>query len=295
MSSATILAEVVAQPAPPEEDRGIDAARWYDSARRPPPYIEELHEAWRYRDLLVQLVGRDLKIRYRRSVLGVIWTMLNPLLMMIVLTLVFSHLFRFQVANYPVYLLSATIMWMFISQSTTAAMSQLQWGSSLFSKIYVPRTIFALSAVGTQLVNFAIATVPLLAVTVILGVPLTPALVWLPIPMALAAIFAVGVGLLISSVALVFRDILEMYQIFLTAWYFLTPVMYPRSIVPDEYQAVIALNPIASLVDAFRQPIYAGIAPTAETLLTATAWSLALAVAGWIVFSARADQVAYRL
>src|SRR5881628_2098734 len=103
----------------------------YDSARRPAPPIEELQELWRYRSLVVQLVSRDIKTRYKRSVLGVAWTMLNPLMMMLVLTLVFSNLFRFSVQHYPVYMLSAQIMWTFFAQTTTAAMSNLIWGGSL--------------------------------------------------------------------------------------------------------------------------------------------------------------------
>ena len=118
----------------------------YDSANRPHPFWEELREIWRYRNLATQFVGRDIKTRYKRSFLGMAWTMLNPLLMMIVLTLVFSHLFRFELPRYPVYLLSALVLWNFFAQSTTAAMSQLVWGGALLTRIYMPRTIFAISS-----------------------------------------------------------------------------------------------------------------------------------------------------
>src|SRR5439155_19436287 len=133
-----------------------------DSARRPAPPIEELQELWRYRSLVVQLVSRDIKTRYKRSVLGVAWTMLNPLMMMLVLTLVFSNLFRFSVQHYPVYMLSAQIMWTFFAQTTTAAMSNLIWGGSLLTRIYMPRTVFAVAAVGTGMVNLLLSMCPLL-------------------------------------------------------------------------------------------------------------------------------------
>ncbi len=267
----------------------------YDSGRRSGRAVEELDAAWSYRDLLLQLIGRDIKIRYKRSVLGIVWTMLNPLMMMVVLTLVFSHLFRFELAHYPVYLLSGTLIWTFIAQGSTGAMSQLQWGSSLLAKIYLPRTIFALSAIGTQAVNLVIATVPLLALTVLLGIPVTPALLWLPVPMVLAAAFALGTGLLLSSVAVAFRDVIDMYQIVLSAWYFLTPVMYPRSILPPEYNWLVDLNPVYYLVESFRYPIYLGSAPPLEMLVPAALASLVSLAAGWVLFSARADEIAYRL
>lgn len=135
----------------------------YDSARRPPPAVEELQALWRYRDLVVQLVRRDLVARYKRSVLGIAWTMLNPLGMMLVLTLVFSHLFR-TVPAYPAYVLIGLMAWNFFAQSTVMAMRQLVWGGTLLQRIYMPRTTFAVSAVGTGLVNLVFAFIPLLVV-----------------------------------------------------------------------------------------------------------------------------------
>jgi ABC-type polysaccharide/polyol phosphate export permease len=267
----------------------------YDSAKRQLPLREELVEAWRYRDLIVQLVQRDVRTRYKRSVLGVAWTMLNPLLMMTVLTLVFSHLFRFEVRDYPVYLLSAQILWVFIAQTTTAAMSQLLWGGGLLSKIYVPRTVFALAAVGTGLVNLVISIVPLLLIAVAIQAPLGPSLLLLPIPIVLAAAFALGLGLLLSTIAVVCPDIVEMYQVFLTAWYFITPIMYPKTIIPEEYQWLLNLNPAYHLVEAFRAPVYAASSAGPNTMIAAGIASLATLVIGWIVFTARADEIPYEL
>jgi ABC-type polysaccharide/polyol phosphate export permease len=271
------------------------AASVYDSAKRPPPLREELIEAWRYRDLVVQLVQRDVRARYKRSILGVAWTMLNPLLMMTVLTLVFSHLFRFEVRDYPVYLLSAQILWVFIAQTTTAAMSQLLWGGALVTKIYVPRTVFALAAVGTGLVNLVISIVPLLLIAVAVHAPLGPSLVLLPIPIVLAAAFALGLGLLLSTIAVVFPDIVEMYQVLLTAWYFFTPIMYPKTIIPEDYQWLLNLNPVYHLVEAFRAPVYAAYSAGPNTMIAAGTVSIAALVIGWIVFTARADEIPYQL
>jgi ABC-type polysaccharide/polyol phosphate export permease len=267
----------------------------YDSTKRRLPMREELVEAWRYRDLIVQLVQRDIRTRYKRSVLGVVWTMLNPLLMMAVLTLVFSSLFRFELRDYPVYLLSAQILWVFIAQTTTAAMSHLLWGGSLLTKIYVPRTVFALAAVGTGLVNLVVSIVPLLIIAAAIQAPLGPSLFLLPIPIVLTAAFALGVGLLLSTIAVVFPDIVEMYQVFLTAWYFFTPIMYPKSIIPENYQWLLNLNPAYHLVEAFRAPVYATSSAGPNTVLAAAIVSLVALVIGWVVFTSRADEIPYQL
>jgi homopolymeric O-antigen transport system permease protein len=267
----------------------------YDSSRRAPRPIEELRELWRYRNLVTELVSRDVKTRYKRSVLGVAWTMLNPLLMMAVLTFVFSNLFRFEIPHYPVYMLSAQIIWVFFAQTTTSAMSQLLWGGGLITRIYVPKTVFAVAAVGTGLVNMMLAMVPLFAVVVILGVPITSAILWLPLSIVLAACFTLGVGLLLSTISVWFPDVVDMYQIALTALYFFTPVMYPKTILPETYRELMNLNPMYHLIEAFRLPIYAGWSAGPYTLFAAGAAALATLALGWLIFAGRSDKIAYRL
>jgi ABC-type polysaccharide/polyol phosphate export permease len=284
---------VAASYLPHEPDRGPPPI--YDSARRPPPFWEELVQAWSYRDLVVQLVARDIKVRYKRSVLGVAWSMLNPLMMMVVLTLVFSHVFRSDLSHYPVYLLAGTVLWSFFTQGTTEAMNQLLWGQSLLTKIYLPRTAFAIASIGTGLVNLGLSLIPLLAIMLVTGVPLSLSLLWLPVPILLTAMFVLGAGLLLSALALSFRDVSYMYQIVLTAWYFLTPILYPKTIVPESERWWFNLNPMYHLVETFRAPIYAGSLPEFHTLLVAALVSLGMLILGWWVFTARADEIAYRL
>src|SRR5438105_15591737 len=215
----------------------------YDSSRLAPPFLRELLDLVRYRDLVVQLVSRDIRTRYKRSVLGIGWTLLNPLLMMAVLTLVFSQMFRGGVQHYAVYLLSAQLVWIFFAQTTTQAMNSLTWGGALIRKIYLPRSVFALSQVGAGLVNLTLALVPLLLISFVSGAPITWALLWLPVPMLLVACFALGVGLVLSTVAISFPDVVEMYQVALTAWYFLTPIIYPVAALPDSMRWLMNLNP----------------------------------------------------
>lgn len=267
----------------------------YDSSRLPPPALRELSELLRYRDLIVQLVTRDVRTRYKRSVLGVAWTLLNPLLMMAVLTLVFSQVFRADVQHYAVYLLSAQLLWTFFGQTTTQAMNQIAWGNALITKIYLPRSVFAISQVGTGLVNLVLALVPLAIITVLSGAPLTSAILWLPVPIFLMACFALGIGLLLSTLAISFPDVVDMYQVLLTAWYFLTPIIYPLSALPESVRWAMNLNPAYHLIEAFRGPVYAGTGPEPATLLVAAIAAALALVAGWWIFTSASDEIPARL
>jgi len=267
----------------------------YDSARRGSAMLDELHQVWRYRDLLMQLVSRNIKVRYKRSVLGIAWTMLNPLLIMIILTLVFSNLFRIAIEHYSVYILSALVIWNFFSQTTTMAMSELVWGGGLFHRIYIPRTVFALSAVGTGLVNLLFSLVPLAIIMIATGVPLSPVLLFLPIPILLTALFALGIGLLLSVLAAQFADVVEVYQIVLTAWMYLTPIIYPLDIVPEQYRWLFNLNPMYHLLETFRLPVYLGTLPGLYRLSIAAFIAIVTFVMGWALFTKKADEFAYRI
>ena len=181
---------------------------------------------------------------------------------MLVLSIVFSQLFAVRTAAYPFYLLSGLMAWNFFSQSTTAAMQSIVWGSGLLHKIYVPRSIFTLSAICTAMVNLVLAIVPLLLVSSsILKFPLRWTILFLPVPMLLLAFFAFGVGLLLSTLAVYFPDVSEMYQIVLMAWMYLTPVIYPANIIPASIQPLIRMNPMYYLLNLYRLPLYDGRLP----------------------------------
>jgi ABC-2 type transport system permease protein len=252
-------------------------------------------QVWRYRDLLTQLIERNIKVRYKRSVLGVAWTLLNPLLMMSILTLVFFNVFRVSLEHYPVYVLSALILWNFFAQTTTIAMNELVWGGDLFHRIYVPRTAFTLSAVGTGMVNLLLGLAPLTLIMVTTGVSLRPALVVLPIAILLTAMFTLGVSLFLSMLAVYFTDVLDISQIVLTAWMYLTPIIYPKEIVPMQFQWLFNLNPMYHLLELFRTPIYAGVLPSLETLAAAGTSAVSALLVGWWLFARKADEFAYRV
>jgi ABC-type polysaccharide/polyol phosphate export permease len=267
----------------------------YDSLKRGPVALEELRGLSKYRDLIYQLIRRDIVSRYKRSALGIAWTMLHPLGMMVVLTVVFAQLFH-DVSGYPAYLLSALVGWNFFSQSTSAAITQMVWGSTLLHRIYVPRTAFVVSAIGTGIVNLAISLIPLVLIVVLVGLPLRSTIVFLPVSIVLLAAFSLGVGLLISAWAIYYPDVAEMYQVVLIAWLYMTPIIYPEEIISESYRYwFFHLNPMYYMVQLFRMPVYQGVIPPAEVLVgSALIASITLAL-GWLVFSSRADEFTYRI
>lgn len=256
----------------------------YDSQKRKHPAIEELLDTYKYRDLIYQLIRRDIVARYKRSALGVVWTMLQPLGMMVIMAIVFSQLFG-HVEGYAAYLLCGLIAWAFFSQTTASAVQQIITGSALLKRIYIPKTSFSISSVGTGLVNLILSLIPLLLIVLIIRRPITWALLFLPVPILLLSAFSLGVCLILSTLAIQFPDIKEMYLIIIQAWMYLTPIMYPEDILPEAYRNLILyLNPMYYLIDMFRTPIYNGTLPSFTIISGGAAIALTTLTIGWFYF-----------
>ena len=267
----------------------------YDSTKRGPVALEELRGIIQYRDLIYQLVRRDVVSRYKRSVLGIAWTMLQPLGMMIILSIVFSTLFH-GIKGHTAYILSGLIAWTFFSQTTSAMITQIVWGGALLQKIYVPRTSFAVSATGTGLVNLGISFIPLVLVVLLSGLPLTWNILFAPISMLMLGAFALGVGLIISTMSIYFPDLAEMYSIVLMAWMYLTPIIYPETLIPESYRPwIFGLNPMYYFIKIFRMPVFDGTLPDTLTLSIAIVISISTLIIGWSFFSRKADDFAYHI
>ncbi|MDU7473081.1 MAG: ABC transporter permease [Paenibacillus macerans] len=207
---------------------------------------------WRYRGLLYEFVVRDLKVKYRRSFLGYIWSLLNPLLMMIILTAVFSSLFRFDIPNYPVYLLSGQIIFNFFSEATTSAMNSIIGAGGIIKKVYVPKYIFPFSRVLSSFVTLLFSLIAILLVIIFTGSDISPIILLFPIPLFYILVFSAGIGLILSVLAVYFRDMVHLYSVVLTAWSYLTPVFYPVTVVPEYVRGIIYSNPMYYYVEAFR-------------------------------------------
>lgn len=267
----------------------------YDTDALKPPALNELLELWRYRDLLQLLITNRIKTRYKRSVLGVVWTLLNPLLNTLVLTIAFSQIFRFNVPNYAIYILSGLLFWNFFSQSTNDAMDTLVWGSSLIKRIYVPRTIFAVAVVGNGLINYLLALIPLGLIMLVMHHPFTISLLTLPIAILELAMFTLGLGLLVSTVAVFFVDFVYIFNVLLSVWFYLTPIIYPINIIPQRFLPLIRLNPLLHLLELFHTIIYTAKPPDLSLWVLTLAISLFTLLAGWFIFTLKVDEFAYRI
>jgi ABC-type polysaccharide/polyol phosphate export permease len=218
----------------------------------------------KYRGLLWEFVERDIKTRYRRSVLGLFWTLLNPLLTMAVMTAVFSTLFRSDIQNFPVYLLSGFTIYNFFSESTNNAMTSIISGSSLIKKIYIPKYLFPLSKIISTLVNLIASFIALIFVMLATGARLSLNVIFLLIPMAYIFLFALGVGLILSSLVVFFRDIAHFYGVLLLLWMYMTPLFYPMEILPDLARRIVQMNPLTGIVEYTRVITLYGTLPPPE-------------------------------
>lgn len=274
--------------------RRASESRAYDSASLRVPFIHELIELGRYRFLLWNLVLRDLKVRYKRSVLGLLWAMVNPLLTMAVLLVVFTRLFRFDVEHYPIYILSGLLLWTLLARGTTVAMRSVIDNAGIRNKIYVPASVFVAAAIGSAFVNLLFALVPLLALAILTGVP--PSLAWfyLPVPILQTTLLAFGVGVLIAALSVFFADMLDIYDVLLQAFFYLTPIIYPVSILPEQLVKLERFNLVFSFIDDFRTSLLLGRLPDLGGVLLTTAAALAVTAVGWTLFTRLLDQFAYR-
>ena len=215
----------------------------------------------KFRYLLILMVKRDFITRYRKSVLGILWSMLNPLLTMIVLVIVFSFLFRFQIPHFPVYVLSGQIIFGLFSESTNQAMGSIISNAGVIKKVYVPKYIFPVSKVVSSVINFAFAFCAFLLVAFVTRAPMHWTIILFPIPVIYTFMFALGLGMMLSSMAVFFRDLQHLYAVAITAWMFFTPIMYPVSILPERVFHVMHLNPLFHYVNYFRALALDGVVP----------------------------------
>jgi len=233
---------------------------YYDSDQARRPLISEFQNLWNNRGLIRLIVGRDLTVRYKRSTLGVWWTLLNPLLTTGVMWIIFGQLFRFETPGVPyiVYLLSGILMMTFFGQATIAAGSAIVGNAGVLSKVYVPPEVFSASAALSAAANFMISLLILLAVQVATGVGIPWTVVLVPIPVLAMLGLATGLGLLIAAAAVHFYDVIDLASVFIQLVSYLTPSFYPISIVPPSFLWVIYSNPLYSYLTVFRGFVYGG-------------------------------------
>lgn len=243
-----------------------------------------ISELFKYRFLIHELVIRDIKKKYRRSVLGIIWSMLNPLLMMTVTAMVFSTLFRFDIKNYPLYLLTGQILFTFYAESTNFAMSSIIDNSGLIRKIYIPKYLFPLSRVISSAVNLLFTLPALLIIILVTGQTISWKLFTFIFPLLLFFVFCLGMGLILSTMAVYFRDMFHLYGVLLSLLSYATPIFYPESIVPDKFSLLLKLNPLYYFFKAIREALYENLIPDVQLMLYCGLLSIFAIVIGILFF-----------
>lgn len=256
----------------------------------------------KYKFLLKQLVLRDFKVKYKRSILGIAWSLLNPLLMMSVLALVFSQMFKFQVpgVNYLVYLLIGLVFYQYFSEASNLAMGGITNNASLINKLYIPKYIFPLSKTLFVGINFVLTLIPLYLIIFLTGdaaegtkCTITWLHILLPYSYLCLFLFTTGIGFILSSVTVFFKDMVYIYGIITTLWMYMTPIMYDMSIIPENVVWLFKLNPLYWYIDFARQIILYNQFPTANTWMWCGLSSLFVFVIGIIIFRSKQDKFIY--
>jgi ABC-2 type transport system permease protein len=246
-----------------------------------------------YRDYLVQSVARDLRKRYRRSALGYLWSMLNPLLMMTILSVVFSNLMRASTANYPVFLFCGMLPWAYFSGTLSASLHAVKGNMQIISQLPVPKYIFILSLAFSQLFNYVVSLVPLVGVMWFLGVSITPYMLLMPLIILPLVVATLGVSLMFSVFNVFFDDTEHLIGVFLQGLYFLSPVLYSREILPKSVQPFVDLNPLFKIIEYSRDLILNQQLPPALGYLTSVIYCFMLLLIGLFIFKKADNKFIY--
>lgn len=244
----------------------------------------------KYKGLIRELVSRDLKLKYRRSFLGYLWSILNPLLVMIVMTVVFSAMFSRNIENYPVYLLIGRMTFDFMTTSTNQAMNSVTGNAALLKKTYIPKYIFTVAKVTSALVDYAFSLGALIIVMIFTRTPFHLSMLLIPILMIQLYVFCLGVGFLLAELNVYFRDIQYIYKAITTAWMYLTPIFYPIDILPAGLRLMIENgNAMYYYIMQFRIIVLEGVLPSAKLFVGGWVFALAMFAIGLSVFQKHKD------
>lgn len=245
-----------------------------------------LKELWEYREMIISLTKRDLKSRYKGSVLGFLWMFLNPLLQLCVYTIVFSTIMRMGIDKFYLFMFVALVPWLFFSSCLTSGPNVIFSQQDMVKKIYFPREVLPLSFTISQFVNMLLSFIVIFIVIFVSGVGINPiALLYLPLVMLIEFVLALGITYLVSALSVYFRDLQYIMGIISMAWMYLTPILYPVDMVPEKFVKIFYLNPMTSITIAYRDILYYGRTPEMSTLINAVVMGILILIIGQITFS----------
>lgn len=244
----------------------------------------------RYSFLISQLVSRDFKTKYKRSILGVFWSFLNPLLTMTVQYVVFSTLFRNDIKNYSVYLLAGIVCFSFYNEVTNMCLQSISSNANLIKKVYMPKYIFPLSRTMSSSINLFISLIPLLLITLVSGLGIHPSFILMFFFLVCLIIFALGVGMILSALMVFFRDIQFLWSVLVMMWQYATPIFYSPNIIPERFQFILKFNPLYHFIKNIRICIIDGISPEPRAYMYCFVFALASLLIGSLVFKKTQDK-----
>lgn len=243
-----------------------------------------LKEVYRYRQMLKSMVLTDLRTRYKGSVLGFLWTFINPLLMLVIYSFVFSAIMRMNIENYPMFLFVAILPWIFFQSTIQSSAGIIVRNSSLVKKIYFPREILPISVTVAGLINYLFGLIILIPALLIFGIPLTESLIFFPLVLLIQFFITLGISFIVAGLNVFFRDIEHILSIILQLTFYITPIIYPVTMVPERYQYIFVVNPLSSIFEAYRNIFFSGVFPDINLLLVYSLISLFILIFGWWIF-----------
>lgn len=246
--------------------------------------MEGLKELYNYREMLSNLVKKDLRTRYKGSVLGFLWTFINPLFQLIVYTIVFSMILKSDIPKYYIYLFVALVPWLFFSSALTSSASSIIGNKDLIKKIYFPRLIIPMSVVNGAFMNMLFTMVVVFAALMFSGIGISWYVLTLPIIMALEYLFALGLAFIVSALNVYFRDLEHILGIITMAWMYTTPILYSMDMVPEELRPLFNLNPMTPIIGAYRSILYYKTMPDLSHMGMILVWSIGFIVVGYFIF-----------
>lgn len=252
-------------------------------------------EIFKARNVLRQLVRQQLILRYRRTALGYLWTLVNPLLMMSVMALVFSSLFKLDFKEFAIFLFAGMIPWSFFNSVSTQSAHAFINNEGLIKKIYIPKIVFPLSIAIALLIDCILSFVALFIIIIALGGGVSWAIFTLPIYFLLLFCFSFGIGLMASVMTVFFRDLQYVIIIAMQGLFFLTPVLYKHDALSGKVAWLVGLNPVVPFIDIFRAPLYRGVMPDSHVILSAIVYSLVSILLGLFYFYKQEKRIVYRL
>lgn len=257
--------------------------------------IDLIRDCRRYRELIWALALRELKIRYKRSVLGFLWALLNPALLMIVLSVVFSKILVSNIPHYGIFILSALLPWTFFSQCLSYAVDSVVANGDLIKKVSVSKSVFPLAAVVSNMINLLLSIIPLAIIVLLVGLPFFPTWAFLPVPLLALMIFAAGGTFFFATANVYYRDVAHIVQILLQVWFYVTPIIYPLTIFPASARWMFQLNPLIYPLNDVRLAVYYGQMPRLQSVLASFACGLVALFIGYAIFKKNEDNFVYYL